>query len=107
MKFLTSQDIYGRAIGVHYDGEDSHKTRLGAFMTLVTYVLVIISSTNLIRQFVDKSAQKEDFSRVNVDSFEMEMQSLAEKEFLFGMTEYFPLPKEIGRWKAYQTSNPF
>ena len=36
MKFMKNQDIYGRAIGVHYDGEDTHKTLFGGFVTIVT-----------------------------------------------------------------------
>ena len=57
LNFLRSQeDIYGRAIGVHYDGEDTHKTRLGGFVTIVTYVLGLINTFNLLVQFVDKSA---------------------------------------------------
>ena len=55
MKLLKSQDIYGRAIGVHYDGEDTHKTRLGGIATIMTYVLCLINTYNLLVQFVDGS----------------------------------------------------
>ena len=55
LKLLKSQDIYGRAIGVHYDGEDTHKTRLGGLVTIVTYVLSLINTYNLLVQFVDRS----------------------------------------------------
>ena len=55
LKLLKSQDIYGRAIGVHYDGEDTHKTRLGGIATIMTYVLCLINTYNLLVQFVDGS----------------------------------------------------
>ena len=80
-KFLTNLDIYGRAIGVHYGGEDAYKTRLGAFMTIVTYVLCLINSYNLLVQFVSKSAQKEGYSSIKVDSLDIESQKLKEKDF--------------------------
>ena len=48
MKLLKSQDIYGRAIGVHYDGEDTHKTRLGGLVSIVTYILGLITTYNLL-----------------------------------------------------------
>ena len=54
-KFLTSLDIYGRGIGVHYNIEDTYKTRLGAFMTIITYVLCLFNTYNLVVQYVDKS----------------------------------------------------
>ena len=102
MKILTSQDIYGHAIGVHYDGEDTHKTRLGGVLTIVTYILGLINTYNLVLQFVDKSEQKEDYSKIQVDSHEMERQSLKEKEFSISMVPNQQLSSNVGRWKAYQ-----
>ena len=47
--------MYGRAIHVSYEGEDSYKSRLGAFATIVTYVFGLINLINLSIQYVDKS----------------------------------------------------
>ena len=41
-RFLVDLDIFGHAIGVHYRGRDAFKTRLGAFCTIATYVLIAI-----------------------------------------------------------------
>ena len=38
---LKSLDIYGHKVGVHYKGESAYKTRVGGFLSLVTYVLVL------------------------------------------------------------------
>lgn len=72
MNFLTNRDIYGRKIGVHYDGKDTHKTRVGGVLTIVTYILGLINTYNLVLQYVDKSEQKESFNNIKVDTLKME-----------------------------------
>ena len=52
-------DAYGHAIGVHYRGRDAYKTKLGAFVTLATYVLMTINMVNLFIAFHDGSKQEE------------------------------------------------
>lgn len=58
-QFLVDQDIFGHPITVNYRGSDTYKTRLGAFCTLATLVLVLINMGTLIVQFNDGSNQKE------------------------------------------------
>ena len=48
LAFLTSFDIFGHAVGVTYKGDGTLKTRLGAFMTLATNILILINLVNLI-----------------------------------------------------------
>ena len=52
---LVGQDIFGSPIGVHYKGDGSYQTRLGAFCTIATYVLILINTTALIQAFLDNS----------------------------------------------------
>ena len=61
-----------------------------------------MSTINLITQFVDKSAQKEGFSFKKEDTLGMELQPLKENDFNFMLAETYPVPENIGRWKAYQ-----
>lgn len=56
LRVLKGLDMYGRPVGVHYNGEDSYKTLLGGFVTLVTQVLATCYLYQLSVQFVDKSA---------------------------------------------------
>ena len=51
-EFLVNQDIFGHSIGVHYRGDESFKTRLGSFCTLVTYVLIMFNVTTLTTLFL-------------------------------------------------------
>ena len=46
--FIVSIDIFGHPIGVNYKGEDSFKTRLGAFCTVAVYVLTVVNLATLI-----------------------------------------------------------
>ena len=53
--------MYGHVIGVHYRGSGSYQTKLGAFVTLATYVLMIINMVTLFIAFKDGSKQDEKF----------------------------------------------
>ena len=50
-KFIVGQDMYGHVIGVHYRGSGSYQTKLGAFVTLATYVLMTINMVTLLIAF--------------------------------------------------------
>lgn len=52
---LSKIDIYGHAIGVHYRGSGKYTTRLGGFLTLVTFTLICINSLELFTKFADHS----------------------------------------------------
>ena len=39
-KKFMSIDMYGHPVGVNYKGSDAYKTRLGALVTLLTYLLI-------------------------------------------------------------------
>ena len=58
-QIFVNLDIYGHAIGVHYRGRGAYKTRLGALVTLATYILMIINTVSLFKAFMDGSMQEE------------------------------------------------
>ena len=70
--FLKSLDIFGHKIGVSYRGEDAFKTRLGALLTVGTFVLIMINSQNLLKQFNNHSAQTEVTNPIKVDTNKLE-----------------------------------
>ena len=67
---LESQDIYGYGVGVHYRGRDSHQTRLGALLTIATYVLVGVYLAARVQEFFDKSSQIEQVNKKSLDLFD-------------------------------------
>ena len=52
-KFLVNRDIYGHKIGVHYKGSDTYKTKMGAFCTMATYLLIIFNFVALCIAYYD------------------------------------------------------
>ena len=54
-QFLVNFDMYGHSIGVHYQGNGAYKTRLGAFVTVLTYALMMSNLVALIGAFFDGS----------------------------------------------------
>ena len=45
-------DMYGHKIGVSYRGREAYKTRLGAFVTLATYILMTVNALSLLTAFI-------------------------------------------------------
>ena len=54
---IVGHDMYGHVIGVHYKGSGSYQTKLGALVTLVTYILMSINMVTLFMAFEDGSKQ--------------------------------------------------
>ena len=67
---LIESHIYGYGIGVHYRGRHSHQTRLGALLTIATYVLVAVYVTARVQQFFEKYSQIEQVNKISVDLFD-------------------------------------
>ena len=68
-RMIVNYDIFGHAIGVHYRGSGAFKTRLGAFCTIVTKVLIIVNLVSLFIAFRDGSNQKEKTQVTTLDRF--------------------------------------
>ena len=60
-------DMYGHVIGVTYRGRDAYKTRLGALVTLVTYILMTINAVSLFIAYQDGSKQEEKVQSTKFD----------------------------------------
>ena len=54
-KFMTSFDLFGHPITVHYAGDDKYKTRLGAFMSIAVFSLILFNFINLSTVYMDGS----------------------------------------------------
>ena len=69
-EIIVGQDVYGHVIGVHYKGSGSYQTKLGALVTLVTYVLMTVNMVTLFIEFNDvSSSQDEKFQSEKIDRF--------------------------------------
>ena len=102
-KKFVDLDIYGHPVGVHFKGSDTFKTKLGAFMTLVTYALILFNLGSLIIAFFDSSKQKENVQEKVVDAIDSGPFTLAENNIEFTLITSPPLVPELGRFKVIQT----
>ena len=57
--WLVDKDIYGHPVSVNYQGSDTFKTKLGAFVTLCTLTLILFNLVNTLAAFNDGSRQSE------------------------------------------------
>lgn len=54
--------MYGHTIGVHYDGDDSYKTMIGALFSIGVYALMVTNFVTLIQEYGDGSRQEDKSS---------------------------------------------
>ena len=103
-EIVIGQDMYGHVIGVHYKGNGSYQTKLGAFVTLTTYILMTVNLVTLLMAFNDGSNQDEKFQGKKIDRFasDSDVVKLNENEYTFAMFVYPPVPEEVGSLTAYQ-----
>ena len=57
--FLLNRDIFGQPISVLYQGSDVFRTRLGAFLSILTYILVLMNGTFLVQDYFGTERQSE------------------------------------------------
>ena len=46
-ELFVSHDSFGHKIGVHYRNKESYQTRIGAVVTLLTYMLMLANGIQL------------------------------------------------------------
>ena len=66
-KFFVGLDIFGKPIGVSYKGSNTYQTRIGAFCTLISYVIMGMNLSMLIFDFYDHSNQSENINDIRID----------------------------------------
>ena len=101
-QLLVQQDIYGHAIGLHYKGADSYRTRVGAIVTIITYAFALFYLVQRITEFNDKSTQVENVNTVMTDMFDDPPHLLEDESFNFLLASNITIPENIGKWKASQ-----
>ena len=58
-KSLTKRDIFGAPITLLYKKDEAYKTRLGAFFTILTFLMILFNLFSLFTDFISGSNQKE------------------------------------------------
>ena len=60
LEIFKDVDIFGHPIKINYRGNDTYKTKLGAFVTILTFALVMFNTIELTQSFLDHSKQEEN-----------------------------------------------
>ena len=81
LKFWKSLDIYGHRIGVQYRGETVYKTYLGAFFSIISFVIIVINAANISWDFISKEAQEEKVQTVSERLIETLPLKIQEQKF--------------------------
>ena len=79
VRLLVDFDLFVHPVGVHYRGKGAYKTRCGAFLTFLTYFLMLVNLIALIEAFFDGSNAEITGYSLKIDRFEEEPVNLAEK----------------------------
>lgn len=75
---LSGLDMFGHPIGVHFRGNGSYQTKLGAFCTLVTVVLATVNTFIIGGAFLHRTDQTEFYQSIRTRTSDMEPISISE-----------------------------
>ena len=101
-KFFVRRDIFGQSITVNYKGSEAYRTKLGAFCTIATYVLILINGVALVQGFFDGSKQQESSQTMIYDRFDEGKLWLDESQISIRTATFRPIPPQIGRLRMRQ-----
>ena len=104
-KLVAQQDIYGHPIQVNYQGDDTYKTYLGAFVTLAIYGLIFFNSMTLFEAFRDGSKQSENIQTVQFDRWNSSDYNFAEQNLKITLMTFPPIDESLGKFRMYQTNH--
>ena len=98
---LTKFDFYGRKIGVHLNGENSYKTKLGAVCSFVVCVIILTNALVNGIQFYTGVTQEEKISQIKVDLYD-DINEYYLEENLFEISYFLdkPIPDYAGKFKV-------
>ena len=101
LSWIVDKDIFGQPVGVNYEGSDSFKTKVGALITVLTYLVMLMNLSTLLTAFADGSRQEENQATSVIDKFITGPHNLQENQFEVAIIRFWSLPQNIGRLVAY------
>ena len=69
VNWVVNKDIFGQPVGVNYEGSDAFKTKVGALITVCTYIVMLINISTLLTAFSDGTRQEEKQATTTIDKF--------------------------------------
>ena len=102
--YIVSYDRWGSAITVNYKGSSVYKTRLGALVSIGSYVLLIIFTMQLFIAFIDGTKQTETTQTLKYDTFGSEPYKFSDMNFAVSIL-LPPIPPQIATFSVYRNTN--
>ena len=68
--YIRRLDIFGHPIGVHYRGSDEFKTHMGAFCTILAYILMAFNCYTMTISYLDHSKQEQKVEVMTGDIYD-------------------------------------
>ena len=107
LKFFLSRDMLGHPITINYMGEDTYKTKMGASLSIVVQVMVLIFLTMKIIALIEMSDPQTSIQERPIYESELDEYgaiNLNEQRFNLGVyfqdpidSQYIQIPPEVGR----------
>ena len=95
--FLLSRDIFGQHISVLYRGSDVYRTRLGAFLSILTYLIVLLNGIFLVQDYFGTERQSETQQTRLQDLYKAGPYRLDQNNFTLTVTWSTSIPKSALR----------
>ena len=70
-KYVTSKDEFGKAVSLNVDGDEEHKTRLGAFFTLAITGLMVVYVALLFKKLINHEEDVMDYRYPDISPEEL------------------------------------
>ena len=103
--YFVSLDIFGHPVGVNYKGSGVYKTKLGAFVTLVTQSLMIFNLITASIAFFNRSRQVEVYQASQFERFASDQFRLEDYNVTISIVSNSPLTEDIGKFKLVSNRN--
>ena len=98
---IVGQDMYGHSVGVHYKGADTFKTKLGAFFTLCTFVIIFYNMTSLLIAYLEDTRREEKYQENYFDRFNEGKFDLFEYNIDLVYFTSMEMDPKLGRFEIY------
>ena len=82
--------MFGQPMGVNYKGDNHFRTKLGACVSILMYVLLISNLMSLGEAFLDGSRQNETQQSEKYDRYFAGNMSLPENMFQISIVSFYP-----------------
>ena len=99
---LRTLDMFGHRPEMSFEGQTAFTTCIGAFCSVIVYILILFNTVMLTIQFNDGSKQNEKFNEKPIDRSSADPIPFQNDLFEVALMTLYPVPQDVGKLVAYQ-----